>query len=453
MAQNYRRGKLRGKSFKGQDLTGADFSNSDIRGADFSGAILTFANFSEAKAGLQRRWAIALIVFALLLAAISGLLSAVGGSLLGFILVNNHRENIYVVAVSIIVLSMFFITIIHRGLAAACGFLLMTMTCSGLGAIAWAGIVAVAGAGIVPTTGAMQLAQIVSVIVTGTVSVVIVAAGAVVITTAATVAGVVAGLLAVTATVAIAGAIAGAVAVAAATVNFLAGGVALSLGVTVVLLSAYVSCNALFGDEKQSLIRNLAVSLVTKHGTSFQGCDLTDADFTQAKLKNTNFSTASLTRTCWYKAKKLHLSAVKTTYLENLPLRELLISKDLHNKNFNGWNLQGINLQGGNLQDANLIGANLNASNLQDANISRANLVQTQLDKTDLRGATLTGAYIEDWLITSQTKLNQLKCDYVFMRIPTRENPNPYRLPPNWDETFEDGEFAKLFNPLSKIKI
>lgn len=56
MAQNYRRGKLRGKSFKGQDLTGADFSDSDIRGTDFTGAILHSANFSNAKAGLQRRY-------------------------------------------------------------------------------------------------------------------------------------------------------------------------------------------------------------------------------------------------------------------------------------------------------------------------------------------------------------------------------------------------------------
>jgi len=39
------------------------------------------------------------------------------------------------------------------------------------------------------------------------------------------------------------------------------------------------------------------------------------------------------------------------------------------------------------------------------------------------------------------------------MRIPTRENPNPHRLPTNWDETFKNGEFSRLFNPLSKIKI
>ncbi len=453
MAQNYRRGKLRGKSLKGQDLTGADFSYSDIRGTDFTGAILHSANFSHAKAGLQRRWAIALVIFALLLSAISGLLSAVGGSLLGFLLVNHNRENLYVVVVSLIVLSVFFITIISRGLTAACGFLIVAMTWTGLAAIAWAGIVAVAWTGVAATTGAMELAAIVAVIVTGAVSVVIVAAGTVVIATAAAVAGVIAGLVALTVIISVAGAIAGAVAVAAAMVNLLAGTVALTVAVTVVLLSAYVSCHGLFGDEKQSLIRNLAIAFVTKHGTNFQGCDLTDADFTQAKLKNTNFITAILTRTCWYQARKLHLAALGTTYLDDLQMRELLVTKDLQNKNLNGWNLQGINLQKANLQDANLVAANLSASNLQDADISRASLVQTQLDKTDLRGATLTGAYIENWVITPETKLDKVKCEYIFMRIPTRENPNPYRLPPNWDETFKVGEFSTLFSPLSKIKI
>jgi hypothetical protein len=122
MAQNYRRAKLRGKSFKGQDLTGADFSNSDIRGTDFTGAILTGANFRDAKAGLQRRWAIALVIFALLLSAISGLLSAVGGSLLGFLLVNNHRENIYVVVISLMVLSAFLLPLSAEDCQQPAGF-------------------------------------------------------------------------------------------------------------------------------------------------------------------------------------------------------------------------------------------------------------------------------------------------------------------------------------------
>jgi len=293
----------------------------------------------------------------------------------------------------------------------------------------------------------------VAVIVTGAVAVVIIAIGAVVISTAAALAGIVAGLLAVTVTVSVAGAIAGAVAVAATTISYVAGGVALIVSFPVILLCAYVSCHALFGDEKQSLIRNLAIALVTKYGTNFQGCDLTDADFTQARLKNTSFITAILTRTCWYQAKKLHLAAVGTTYLDDLLLRDFLVTKDLQNKNLNGWNLQNINLQAANIKDATLIGANLSGSNLHSSDFSRANLGQTQLDKTDLRGATLTGAYIEEWLITSQTKLDNVKCEYIFMRIPTRENPNPFRLPPNWDETFENGEFSRLFNPLSKIKI
>ncbi|MEO1184993.1 MAG: pentapeptide repeat-containing protein [Cyanobacteria bacterium J06636_27] len=95
MAQEYHRAKLRGKSFKGKDLTGVDFSNSDIRGTDFTNAILRGANFSHTKSGLQRRWAIIIILFALVLSAISGLMSAVGGSLVGFILIDSARSHLY----------------------------------------------------------------------------------------------------------------------------------------------------------------------------------------------------------------------------------------------------------------------------------------------------------------------------------------------------------------------
>ncbi|MEM9927887.1 MAG: pentapeptide repeat-containing protein, partial [Cyanobacteria bacterium P01_D01_bin.50] len=81
--QDFSGKKLRGKSFKGQDLTGADFSYMDIRSTDFSDAKLIGANFSNAVMGLQRRWAIVLILYAFLLSLLAGVGSSLIGSFLG----------------------------------------------------------------------------------------------------------------------------------------------------------------------------------------------------------------------------------------------------------------------------------------------------------------------------------------------------------------------------------
>jgi uncharacterized protein YjbI with pentapeptide repeats len=110
-------------------------------------------------------------------------------------------------------------------------------------------------------------------------------------------------------------------------------------------------------------------------------------------------------------------------------------------------NLEGINLQGANLQDAKFVGSNLNHATLQDANLSRAVLKQTQLDGTNLTRATLTGAYIEDWGITGTTELTDVQCEYIFMRVPTKEDPSPLRKPDNLRELFADGEFADFIQP------
>jgi uncharacterized protein YjbI with pentapeptide repeats len=122
-------------------------------------------------------------------------------------------------------------------------------------------------------------------------------------------------------------------------------------------------------------------------------------------------------------------------------------------KNFDRLDLRGINLCGVNLVDVNLVdasfvAADLSEANLQNANLSRAKLVQTQLDRTDLTGACLTGAYIEDWGITNETKLDRVECEYVYMRLPTKDNPDPHRKPDNREEIFKVGEFGDFIKPI-----
>jgi hypothetical protein len=75
-------------------------------------------------------------------------------------------------------------------------------------------------------------------------------------------------------------------------------------------------------------------------------------------------------------------------------------------------------------------------------------LVQTQLYKADLTGAILTGAYIENWGISPQTQLNNIDCKEIFLRLPTEDNPDPYRKPDNRDETFQDNDFINFIAPL-----
>lgn len=451
MAQDYRRAKLRGKSFKGKDLSGADFSYSDIRGVDFTNANLKGANFSHAKAGLQRRWAVILILFAFILSALSGFLAAIGGSLVGILLLDSNRENLYVGIVSLAVLTLFFLITIYRGVSAAFGFMAISVTCAGIAAVGWAGIVAVTWAGGTAHAGAMELAQVVAVIVTGAVAIVATIFGTVVISGTVTLVGAIAGLFAVTTTISIAALISGIVSMMASRVNVIAGGVAVGIAIVVIILSAYVGCRALFEDEKQSMIRDLAFALATRHGTNFQESDLSDADFTRARLKNANFLRANLTRTCWFEAKKINVAVVGKSYLNNPEIRKLVIHKDLQNKNFDGWDLHNLNLRGANLTDASLVGTSLKGADLQNANLCRANLTRALVENTDFHGATLTGAYLDNWVMNSETKLGGIVCEYIFMRVPTKENPNPRRLPANWDEVFQDGEFARFFSPLSKV--
>ena len=430
--RDFRRVNLRGQSFKGKDLSGADFSEADIRSANFTNACLKGTKFVGTKAGLSRRWVVFLVVVSWLLAAISGIFLWFLVAWITFLFSeSSNLENIVAGWIALITTGLFYVISFRKGL--------------GWGAFAVAGAVAFA----------MAFAGAFAVVFAVTVAIAYAVAGAVAIVFAIT--------------VAIAYAVAGAfsaafsVAVAFSVAFFEPVAVAFGRAITLVLtiLNAYLGWRALRGNPNDAWLRALAIAFAAIGGTSFRGADLTDADFTKATLKSTDLRKANLTRTCWKQTEKLDRIRPGKTYLHNPEIQQLVKTGQGQDKDFNRLNLQGINLQGANLIGTSFIEGNLNEANLRDANLTDTKLVHAQLDRADLTGATLTGAYLEEWNITSETKLNGIRCDYVFMRLPPDKrpafmalppeescNPNPRRKPDDWDKNFEQGEFAEFIEPM-----
>jgi uncharacterized protein YjbI with pentapeptide repeats len=425
---------LSGADLKGKDLSGADFSKADLRSANFTGATLIGANFTGAKCGLQKRWATLLITISWLLAGISGFFLIF--TRFQFLLIFNSFSSKNQIA-DLVSLEVVTVVTVVTGVVTV-----VTGVVTGVGVV-------LLGAGAVL---AVVLNVVVGVLVTGVlggvvgVLVAVVVGGGVAVVVEAVVAGVESGVL---------------------------GGVLLGvlevLGGAVVVGEAEVEENV-----KYSWVYSFAIAVAATRGTSFRNADLTDANFTFATLKNTDLRKAILTRVRWYKVKMLDLVRPGDTYLKKAQIRQWLIGKGINN-NFDGQKLQGINLQEANLRGANLRGANLSEANLSGANLSEANLSGANLSEaslseaslseanlseanlseaslseanlsgaqalhTNFEGATFTGACIENWNTNSQTNLNNVICDYIYLKDGKQE-----RRPHDPNKNFAPGEFTKLF--------
>ena len=225
-----------------------------------------------------------------------------------------------------------------------------------------------------------------------------------------------------------------------------------SAAITVILfaLSLYIGFKTIRGDTKYQLIHSLAVNLSSLGGTSFEGADLTGAQFNQAILDHSNFRGATLTRASWFQAAGLDQARLEGTYLADPKVRQLVISKDGLKDNFDGQNLRGLNLTNANLSACSFIAANLSDATLQGADLSGAKLVQAQLYGTDLTQACLTGACIQDWAISTTTRFDGIKCDFIYLRLPTGTDPDPWRKPDNRSEIFQEGDFSDFIAPIIK---
>ena len=89
---------------------------------------------------------------------------------------------------------------------------------------------------------------------------------------------------------------------------------------------------------------------------------------------------------------------------------------------------------------AKLSGANLEGAILDGAILKDAILRQVLALVTNFKSATLTGACIEDWNINTETNLEGVICDYIYLKRDKQE-----RRPSDPNRNFAPGEFTKLF--------
>mgnify|MGYP005609223401 CR=1 FL=1 len=440
--QSFSRRRFIGQSFKNKNLTGEDFSYADIRGMNFSGAILKGANFSYAQAGQQPQWIIGLVVGLLIAIALVGLITGFIGLGIGSVIFyKGDLENLLFGIPTFLIFTVLFGLILWRGLGVVLISSVMTVmliaTLVMIGGNARVAVLALF------LTFLMAVAIVNSVV--GAIALVcvwIIARKSAIPLSSITVL--------ISAFTIIKFFLRASTQTVPHYFQIIFYTVIFCATIIIIFLNIYISWRVLCGDSRYFFIRELALIIASLGGTSFRGADLTDANFNQAILKNTDFRKATLIRVYWFQAKQLDRTRIKGTYLEIPQIRALLVLNNGKDKSFDYLNLRSLNLRGAELENASFIGADLSETTLENANLSGAKLVKSRLYRTNLSGACLTGAYIENWGISTDTNLDAVTCDYIYMKLPTEADPDPCRKPDNRKEMFRPGDFTDFIAPIVK---
>ena len=268
---------LQGKSFKGQNLQNAKFCEADIRGADFSSANLENADFSKVKTGLRTQFAVLVFIFSLVVSLFSGYIAMLTGITIRS-LINSDEANMQ--AAGYITLGYFVIFIafaLWKGLFKASKQVLIIMLVLTI-LIGLFGYLSGLGTGVGALKALLALTLMWLMFLVGTIS----------RATAGTLASNIIFI---------------AVAMAGAMFGRTVGG---GLGTVVLALAcAVISKRALSESNKSSLLRKIAIGMGAKFGTSFKDADLTNANFSDTIIKNSDFSKAKLAGVNWSNTKKL----------------------------------------------------------------------------------------------------------------------------------------------------
>ena len=489
---DFRGTDLRCQSFKGENLTGADFSNAHIQSANFEGATLKGTKFISAKAGLTGFRSKLILFLSWIFLVIPGVLAVCNSAYLlglllyyvkpefkiipiillffgGLVMINkfiNHKINFLQNAnFQFLILSILggatLLSVIVRALFSSnSNSLIETLALAWY--LAWYANISLMIAGAI--TGAIPQFKATARTVT-----IILAVGLSIVGTAWK------------------------------TVNLSEdlGSSPMAIASIMTVAFVYSGWNFIKKPEHPNYhddwLRRTTTWITTFGGTSFRGSDLTEADFSGASLENTDLYTFAYLRANFHHAKNLFISKLPDKFDIFYPeLLNLAVKHEWHEK-LNASTtmeyglpkilpgvIQGINLKGATLtscsrdylknvifcdcdlrnvnlseldlrqttfQDCllngiiltntNMIELNIKGFDLSDADLSGANLTRVDALGTNFSRANLTGACIEDWHINHETKLDQVKCDFINLR-------SNQRFPDA--RSFQDQEFEKRFS-------
>jgi uncharacterized protein YjbI with pentapeptide repeats len=177
-------------------------------------------------------------------------------------------------------------------------------------------------------------------------------------------------------------------------------------------------------------LRGADLSVANLRGADLSGASLIKADLSGASLIKADLSGADLSRA------NLREADLRGVYLgvadfSGADLSGAILSEAI---------LSEADLNGTNLSKVDLSEADLRGKDLSKVDLSETNLSRIQALKTNFEGATFTGACIEDWNINSETNLNNVICDYVYLKEGKQE-----RRPSDPKKNFAPGEFTKIF--------
>jgi len=463
---------FQGISFKGRDLTGVDFSHADIRGADFTEANLTNADFSYAQAGLPINWVIGVLIGAAILSGISGAATVMAVYRTVSFLIIKPDAPIGVISAflsCLIILSInIFLLLVTRKEGLQNTFeILASAVAIGLPLLGILSSIGNANNKLLNSFRSFRMGNFVEVIRGGNGSEAAYIIVPLVMAVAATVTVIITlNLAVVLATfvgtdkevqlviieaLGIAVMITGLVTRNSARylenlpaeIGVIA--LAIMLAIALILVSLKVAGEILKEDDKYGVLRQIAIAISSLGGTSFRHANLTNANFSYATLKSTDFRNSNTTRTLWHRTFNLNQARVGNTILINPKVRDLLVTGNGHQQDFANANLKGANLIRSDLSYANLKAADISEATFQDACLEWVNLTQTQAIGADFTNAKMTGACgLATWNIDSTTQLEWVDCRWIYLlEYPKAGTDDRERRPSSGE--FAPGEFTSLF--------